>query len=121
MKKELIINLLLIAVVVVFAACGGTTTNQLKTDKTPTDELAEELNLQSIEMAVTGMTCTGCEVAIVGAVSKVKGVKLVDAYHVEGIAAITYDTTIANLDQIRQAITDSGYASGDFEVIEPEN
>ncbi|MBE0637294.1 MAG: heavy-metal-associated domain-containing protein [Bacteroidales bacterium] len=121
MKKQLLINLLIIAVVAVMTACGGSVKNDLKGADPDAGKVAMEKNLQSVELAVGGMTCTGCEVAIVGAVSKIKGVKLVDAFHLEGLAAITFDTTVTDLDQIRVAIEESGYTTGDVEVIEPNN
>jgi copper chaperone len=118
MKKQFVKCLLLMVVAAFISACGGSISEDKKSSAT--DDLTSEKNLVSIELAVGGMTCSGCEVAIVGAVSKIQGVKMVDAYHMEGIAAITYDSSKVDIEKIKQVIEDSGYSAGDFEIIEPE-
>jgi len=118
MKKQFIKCLLLMVVAAFISACGGSSSDDKKSSAT--DDFTSEKNLVSIELTVGGMTCTGCEVAIVGAVSKIKGVKMVDAYHTEGIAAITYDSSKVDLEKIRLVIEESGYNTGDYEIIEPE-
>ncbi len=118
MKKQFVKCLLLMVVVAIVSACGGSSSNDEKSSAT--EDLTSEKNLVSVELAVGGMTCTGCEVAIVGAVSKIQGVKMVDAYHTEGIAAITYDSSRVNIEKIKLVIEESGYNPGDFEIIAPE-
>lgn len=121
MKNQHLINLLFVFVLVVIISCGGSTESQQKSVNSGADEMAMELNLQSIELGVEGMTCGGCEIAVAGAISKLNGVKVADASHLNKIASVTYDTTLVTMDQIRMAVEKSGYTAGDFEVVQPEN
>lgn len=121
MKNQHIINLLFVFILTVIVSCGGSTESQQKSVKSGADEMSMELNLQSIELGVEGMTCEGCENAVIGAIIKLDGVKTADASHLNKIASVTYDTTLVTIDQIRMAVEKSGYTAGDFEVLQPEN
>lgn len=72
---------------------------------------------QVIELSVKGMTCTGCEAAISGALKKLPGVASVDAYYMDGLVIVQYDTTLTSLEEIRQAIINAGYEPGDYIVV----
>ncbi|NVO20995.1 MAG: heavy-metal-associated domain-containing protein [Bacteroidetes bacterium] len=64
---------------------------------------------KTINLAVDGMTCTGCENTIKEAVGKVAGVSEVTASHTEGLAVVKYDSTKTNVKTISDAITEAGY------------
>ena len=120
MKNQLF-NILLIAIgITVFAACGSNAPKEQNQAENADVEAGLEMTTQTIELSVQGMTCTGCETAIIAAVGKIDGVKAVDAYHVDAIAVVKYDTTVANLDQIKNAISEAGYTPGDFVLVEDE-
>ncbi len=120
MKNQLF-NILLIAFgIFLFAACGGNTTKDQNQTETSDVEAGLEMSTQTVELSVKGMSCTGCETAIIAALEKIDGVKAVNANHTEGIALVKFDTTMANLDQIKNAISEAGYTPGDYKLVEDE-
>jgi len=60
----------------------------------------------STTLAVSGMSCTGCESNVESAVSELAGVQAVDADHEAGTVTVDGDVDEAAL---REAIEDSGY------------
>lgn len=120
MKKQLF-NILLIAIgIFVVSACTGNAPGEQKNTENKEAESGIEMSTQTVELSVQGMTCTGCEVAIIAALEKIEGVKAANANHTEGLATVKYDTAIANLDQIKNAITLAGYTPGDYRLVEDE-
>ncbi len=87
------------------SGCNITTQPGEKSEKSDiaTPKLAE------ISLHVKGMTCEGCENAIVLSLSKVEGVYESEASHVEELVIIRYDAALTNQDQITEAITRVGY------------
>lgn len=78
-------------------------------------EIAPENRMETIFM-VEGMTCTGCENAIIKRVSGLEGVKTVDADHVKMQTQVVYDKSKVSEDKIVEAIVDAGYTvTGKFE------
>ncbi len=63
----------------------------------------------TIEMNVKGMTCTGCEERIQGAVGEIEDVAAVDADHQGGTVSVTLDREDTATDDIRAAINGLGY------------
>ena len=63
----------------------------------------------TVELAVKGMTCTGCEERIQGAVGEVEGVEAVDADHQEGTVSVTLERENTATDEVRAAIDGLGY------------
>lgn len=59
---------------------------------------------RQVTLQVDGMTSPTCPVLLKSAVSKIKGVKRVDASLASHSATIEYDEHQTNLDQIRDAI-----------------
>jgi copper chaperone CopZ len=99
MKKYI----LLIAVVIGFAACKQKTGTSVSV-KAPTVAV-----IKSVNLAVEGMTCSGCENTVKTAVAKLEGVKTVSASAADAVAVVAYDTTKVNIQQISEAITGVGY------------
>ena len=63
----------------------------------------------TIEMNVKGMTCTGCEERIQGAVGEIEGVEGVVADHEAGTVAVTLEVADPATDEVRAAIDGLGY------------
>lgn len=102
---------LLIALVLIlgFVGCNTKTTNQ-ETEK------QEVLNPVVAEIDVEGMTCTGCENSINKSIHKLEGIVEVSSSHTDKKTVVKYDETKVSLNEIKQAITQTGYT-----VIEPES
>lgn len=66
-------------------------------------------NIKTIKLAVTGMTCTGCENTVESALTKVDGVVSVEASHVNAIATISFDSTKVEEQSLAQTINETGY------------
>ena len=64
---------------------------------------------KTVTLAVSGMTCTGCENTIQESVAKVTGVKSVKANHLDSTAVVNYDTTLTTIAAIGEAINQAGY------------
>jgi copper chaperone len=60
-------------------------------------------------LAVTGMSCNHCKMSVEKAVAAVKGVLKVEADVNKGRVSIDYVDAPGLLDQVRAAITESGY------------
>ncbi|MCF8367215.1 MAG: cation transporter [Bacteroidales bacterium] len=114
MKK--ILSLLLITFVIF--SCGP------QGEKSSSSQQGEEIqsidpaNLETIEIAVYGMTCSGCERTVQTAVGKIPGVQSVKASHLDSTAIVTYDKTKANFEAMKTSITDKGYEVKDFKITE---
>ena len=61
---------------------------------------------------VSGMTCTGCETRIEGALSALPGVVKARASAKDGSVVVTYDSQKAKPEAFRKAIEDQGYTVG---------
>ena len=96
------ITTLLITLVALFSfACSDTTS------KTDTKEKESKILMKTID--VKGMTCEGCEGAIVGYVTKIDGVVSSKASHVKESVVVKYDQSKTDIDTIMKTISSSGY------------
>ncbi len=84
-----------------------------KTAEKPKDETAkQEINIENlveVTIPVHGMTCEGCENAIMKSVNSLEGIAEVKASHIDSIAVVKYDKTLASLEAIEGKIADAGY------------
>lgn len=71
--------------------------------------VANASNIQSVTLAVKGMTCTGCEAHVNAEVNKLPGIVKVDASHKEATAKVEFDQSKVSLIQIEEAINGTGY------------
>ena len=94
-------------------ACGNSLNQENNREQ---DESFNPANLQTIEVAVYGMTCEGCERAVQGAVGSLKGVKEVSASHTDSLAIVTFDKTVSSFQDIKTAIDGKGYEAVDYNV-----
>ena len=114
MKKSLIF----FAISLVMIACGS---QNNKTESTETQEAIETIdpaNLETIEIAVIGMTCGGCERTVQTAVGNLPGVQSVKASHSDSTALVTFDPSQTTFDAMKAAIIDKGYTVEDFTKVE---
>jgi Cu+-exporting ATPase len=63
------------------------------------------------ELAIRGMTCAGCVHTIEKQVKAVPGVILCEVNLATGTAQVEYDPSRVNVDRIRKAVEDAGYAA----------
>ncbi|GIU84026.1 MAG: copper chaperone [Acidimicrobiales bacterium] len=66
--------------------------------------------LEELRLQVSGMTCTGCEQNIERVVSRLEGIRAVDADHTSGSVVVRREPGSVDDDAIRQAITEAGYS-----------
>jgi len=62
-----------------------------------------------LQLAVTGMSCSGCEGAVTRVLSKVDGVESVTADHTVNMVGVTFDPEKVTPSVIRQEIEGLGY------------
>jgi copper chaperone CopZ len=102
-----------ILLVVAFIAGCGSATQQ--SDKSTEKEAPAELT--ELKLHVKGMTCEGCENAIIRSLDRIEGVYESDASHKDELVVIKYDPTTVELDHLTNAITRVGYeVVGEFEA-----
>lgn len=65
--------------------------------------------MEQMTLAVTGMTCGGCENAVRRVVSSIAGVSNVTASHTENRVVVDYDPVQIDRAAIERAITTAGY------------
>lgn len=115
MKKYSLINLLLIGVVILIASCAGNPDEKSSSGKTDDTSIRQE-NMQTVVLSVEGMTCSGCEIAIVNSLTRLEGVSHADASHTEGTATVSFDPEAVNIEDLQKAVAGAGYQAGDAEV-----
>lgn len=75
-------------------------------DETPK---ATTVNIQKVKLDVQGMTCTGCEYGVETALKKIAGVTKAEADFASKSAEVEFDPKVANVDQLVEAVNQSGY------------
>lgn len=85
---------LLLVFLVLAVSCGGPkkkTSDSQPATKTEVDaSLNENLPIDTLVLAVEGMTCTGCEQTVQKSIAALEGVETVKASHTDKTAIITY-------------------------------
>lgn len=66
-------------------------------------------NLVEVSIPVYGMTCEGCENAVKKSVGSLDGVAEVSASHVDSVAVVKYDKSMADVEAIKMKIAEAGY------------
>jgi mercuric ion transport protein len=64
---------------------------------------------KKIELAISGMTCTSCEIHIEGEVKKLPGVISVKASYEKGSAVVEFDEAMVDKDKIVATVNATGY------------
>lgn len=106
MKKTLTF---LIIVVLFAAACQTNNTPKASNDEEKMEAAINPDNLVVYELEITGMTCTGCENTIQEGVSKITGVKSIEASHNNANAMVSFDSELTNIKEISELIGTKGY------------
>lgn len=66
-------------------------------------------NLVEVSIPVHGMTCEGCENAVKKGVASLEGIAEVSASHIDSVAVVKFDKTLASLEDIKTKISEAGY------------
>ncbi len=71
----------------------------------------------AVELAIKGMTCTGCEQTIQSGIGSIKGVRQVKANYKSGKAYVEFVPETADTILMKEKITSAGYVLADIKVI----
>jgi mercuric ion binding protein len=67
--------------------------------------------VQTVTLAVPGMTCAACPITVKRAISKVDGVSKVDVRYEQREDIVTFDDAKATVQKLTQATENAGYPS----------
>lgn len=67
--------------------------------------------IQTVTLAVPGMTCAACPITVKKALSKVEGVSQVDVSFEKREAVVTFDDAKTTVQKLTEATTNAGYPS----------
>lgn len=115
MKSALLSIAAIILIAIAVASCGNK--GQKAEQAAATEVVAEDIHLHYIQVMVDGMTCTGCENTVKGAIEKVELVYNAKATHVDGYAIAAYDAGTPDTAALREAITTAGYTVTGFKFL----
>lgn len=65
--------------------------------------------MENIELRIEGMHCTGCSARLQKVLSNLEGVSNAEVSFEKGMANIEFNKEIITLDEIKNAIVDSGF------------
>lgn len=65
---------------------------------------------ETLQLTVNGMTCGGCESAVMRALQRVEGVEDVSASHAANLVGVTYDPRKVTPAKVKETIEALGYA-----------
>lgn len=72
-------------------------------------------NTATVDIKVSGMTCTGCEQSIEKGLKSKEGVETAKASHTKGVATVTYDKSRLSKKELAEAIENKGYTVEEIE------
>lgn len=67
--------------------------------------------LQELQLKIAGMTCGHCEKSVASAIQKLDGIEHVVVDHRVGLATVRFDNAKVTVEQLRQAVNDTGVYS----------
>ena len=102
----------LLAVILLSASCSSGTK---KAEATSEVQAISAEHLTQVKFDVKGMTCEGCEKAIMTSIKKLEGIQEVSASHTAGESVVKFDSTLVNSQLISEAISGAGYQVTGFE------
>lgn len=79
--------------------------------------IVESNNVQTINFNLKGMTCESCEGAVNSELSKVDGVIETKTSYVKGTATIRFDKSKASIEQLQNAIAQTGYKVINYQLL----
>ena len=65
--------------------------------------------MENIELRIEGMRCTGCSARLQKVLSNLDGISNAEVSFEKGMANIEFNKEIITLDEIKNAIVDSGF------------
>lgn len=78
--------------------------------------VVDKSNIQKVEFAISGMTCTSCSEQVNHEVNKLTGILSSNASYENGNAIIEFDNTKTNIVEIEKAINSTGYHVTDKKI-----
>lgn len=103
LKTKLSACSVLLVSLLFLASCGG------GGGKKEVKSSAVARETATIEVSITGMTCTGCENTIQSSLAEVPGVIGVTASHTAGNAIVEYNPALVDSVKIKEAVNSCGY------------
>ena len=106
MKRTLLFTIIALLIV----ACETKTNSKASNRPQENTTVSADLSMvKTITLPVKGMTCGGCENSVVKSVKKLDGIAEVTASHEKENAVVKFDTTLTDIEQVKEAITQAGY------------
>ena len=102
----------LLAIILLSVSCS---TGTKKAEATSEVQAISAEHLIQVTFDVKGMTCEGCENAIMTSIKKLDGIQEVSASHTAGESVVKFDSTLVNSRLISEAISGAGYEVTGFE------
>ena len=102
----------LLAVILLSVSCSSGTK---KAEATSEVQAISAEHLAQVRFDVKGMTCEGCEKAIMASIKKLDGIQDVSASHTAGESVVNFDSTLVSTQLISEAISAAGYVVTGFE------
>jgi copper chaperone CopZ len=102
-----VISSLMVAFILLVAGCNSAPESEQEQSSEKAQINPDHVVL--IDMDVNGMTCTGCENTIKTGVSELEGVVSVEASHIDAKTWIKADTTLVDIQKIKEVISARGY------------
>ena len=99
----------MICIAFISAGCSSSGSKSSGTESSEKAAISKE-HLSHIHLDVSGMTCEGCENAIVASINKLEGIQEASASHSNAEATIVFDSTLTSVHSISHAIEDAGYS-----------
>ena len=90
---------------IALAGCSG----QSQSEKKSGHQASEPLKITELKLDVKGMTCDGCENAIIRSLDRLDGVIETHASHEDELVTVKYDAAVLDAEQIKEGITRVGY------------
>jgi len=106
----------LIIICLFFAFSCNNATNKKSSAKL-VSAVSENAKTVAVELAIQGMTCTGCEQTIQSGILSLKGVKQVKANFKNGKAFVEFIPGIVDTLQMKEKIATSGYVVASIKSI----
>lgn len=79
--------------------------------------VVESNNIQSASFNIKGMSCKGCETEVNNELHKVAGVIDAQTFYDKGTSIVKYDKSKATIDQLKNAIAQTGYTVTDYKLL----
>jgi len=111
MKLRKLFGIIIISVIsiVSVSSCNNEESNVQTDENEVVSDDNEPQNLVTVNIAVEGMTCEGCEKAITNSIMALDGINHTKVSHVEGNAVVEFDSAKTSLNEIKEAIIGTGY------------